>query len=185
MFRILSVVYCLSPDNPLLLRWLKFSFASFISRFRSILVCHQAAEVGAIAVFSVTFRPPVACGWAPAVLPFSICLANSFAVVPTIVALRLRTSDRRGINEFRRTMRCHAPLVWLLHTFSGPTRTVEPLWMVLEERSGALGQSVLRCFLSVYGASDNAKPSIFLSPSCRFGWLDECKKVNVCLAENI
>lgn len=147
MFRILSAVYCLSPDNPLLLRWLKFSFASFISRFRSILVCHQAAEVGAIAVFSVTFRPPVACGWAPAVLPFSICLANSFAVVPTIVALRLRTSDRRGINEFRRTMGCHAPLVWLLHTFSGPTRTVEPLWMVLAERSGALGQSLCAIFV--------------------------------------
>lgn len=146
MLRLLSVVYCLSPDNPLLLRWLKFSFASFISHFRSILVCHQAAEVGAIAVFSVTLRPPVACGWAPAVSPFSICLAASLAVVPTIVILRLRTSDRRGINEFRRMMQCHAPLVWLLHTFSGPTRTVGPLWMVLEERSGALGQSLCAIF---------------------------------------
>lgn len=44
-----------------------------------------------------------------------------------------------------------------------------------------------RCalFLSVYGASDDAKPSIFLLPSCRFGWLDECKKVNVYVVENI
>lgn len=150
MFRILSVVYCLSPDNPLLLRWLKFSFASFISRYRSILVCHQAAEVGAIAVFSVTLRPPVACGWATAVLPFSICLAASFAVVPTIVALRLRTSDRREKNEIRRMMRCHAPLVRLLHTFSGPTRTVEPLWMVLAERSGALGQSFCAVFVRLW-----------------------------------
>ena len=146
MFRLLSAVYCLSPDNPLLLRWLKFSFASFISRFQSILVCHQAAEVGAIAVFSVTLRPSVACRWVPAVSPFSICLAASFAVVPTIVALRLRTSYRRGINEFQRMMRCSAPLVWLLHTFSGPTRTVGPLWMVLEERSGALGQSLCAIF---------------------------------------
>mgnify|MGYP004501846271 FL=1 len=150
MFRIISAVYCPSPDNPLLLRWLKFSFASFISHFRSILVCHQAAEVGAIAVFSVTLRPPVACGWAPAVLPFSICLAASFAVVPTIVALCLRTSGRRGINEFRRTMRCHAPLVWLLHTFSGPTRTVGPLWMVLAESSGALGQSLCAIFVRLW-----------------------------------
>lgn len=85
-----------------------------------------------------------------AVSSFSICLATSFAVVPTIVALRLRTSDRRGINEFRRMMRCHAPLVWLLHTFSGPTRTVGPLWMVLEERSGALGQSLCAIFVRLW-----------------------------------
>ncbi|KXA43832.1 hypothetical protein HMPREF3226_00276 [Prevotella corporis] len=52
-----------------------------------------------------------------------------------------------------------------------------------EERSA--GTVVVRYFLSVYGASDNAKPSIFLSPSCRFGWLAECKKINACLVENI
>lgn len=59
MLSLLSAVYCLSPDNPLLLRWLKFSFASFISRYRSILVCHQAAEVGAIAFFRSRFARPL------------------------------------------------------------------------------------------------------------------------------
>ena len=134
--------------------------------------------------FSVTFRPPVACGWAPAVSPFSICLAASLAVVPTIVILRLRTSDRRGINEFRRTMWRHAPLVWLLHTFSGPTRTVGPLWMVLEERSGALGQSLCAIFCPSM-AHNQCQTVDFSFPVVSFWWMDECKNANVCLAENI